>query len=197
MAIMGSKDQNAPLQTFIHSASDEGLSSITSLIVGSKNAVLIDPPHLIADGRSVVKWIKETTTLPLKAIFVTHHHPDHFYSADIILDAFPAAQLYAAPYVRAGIDREYDDKVVYWNEMLPGKMVERPRKPDPYPFSFFVIDGNPESPIMLLGPVQGDTVDHTLFWLPREKTIICGDAVYARSTHVWSVSTTRSSQTTN
>jgi hypothetical protein len=32
-----------------------------------------------------------------------------------------------------------------------------------------------------------DYMDHTLFRLPAEKTIICGDAVYRRSTHVYYV----------
>lgn len=41
------------------------------------------------------------------------------------------------------------------------------------------------SPVMLLGPVQGDTVDHTLFWLPVEKVVVVGDAMYARTTHMW------------
>ena len=36
-----------------------------------------------------------------------------------------------------------------------------------------------------MGPVQGDSVDHTLFWLPQEKVVVTGDAVYARSTHAW------------
>ena len=48
-----------------------------------------------------------------------------------------------------------------------------------------MLPGDPTSPIVLLGPVQGDSVDHTLFWLPQERTIITGDAVYARSTHAW------------
>jgi hypothetical protein len=62
---------------------------------------------------------------------------------------------------------------------------ENPKKPDVYPYSFFILPGDESSPIVLLGPVQGDSVDHTLFWLPQERTIITGDAVYARSTHAW------------
>jgi glyoxylase-like metal-dependent hydrolase (beta-lactamase superfamily II) len=54
-----------------------------------------------------------------------------------------------------------------------------------YPYSFFMLPGDPSSPVVLLGPVQGDSVDHTLFWLPTERTIITGDAVYSRSTHAW------------
>lgn len=54
-----------------------------------------------------------------------------------------------------------------------------------FPYSFFTLPGDTASPVVLLGPVQGDSVDHTLFWLPSEKIIITGDAVYARSTHAW------------
>lgn len=174
------------LETFIHSSSEKGFSSVTSLVVGSNVAVLFDPPFLVPDAHSVVKWIKKTTQVPLKAVFITHHHPDHYLSANPILEAFPAAILYAAPYVCAGIDREYDEKMKYWPAMVGKENVpERPRKPTPFNFSFFQLDGNPGSPIILLGPIQGDSVDHTLFWLPKERVIICGDSFYARSTHVW------------
>ncbi|KAK1819056.1 hypothetical protein LTR12_006502 [Friedmanniomyces endolithicus] len=101
------------LQTDHLVSSEKGLSSVSTLILGSKSAVLIDPPFLVPDAKAVVDWIKKKTSLPLKAVFVTHHHPDHYC------------------------------------------------------------------------PLQGDSVDHTLFWLPTERTVICGDAVYARSTHLW------------
>lgn len=174
------------LQTFTHSSSERGLSSVTTLIVGTQTAVLIDPPFLVPDANSVVSWIKETTTVPLQAMFVTHHHPDHYFSANPILDAFPGCRFLAAPYVRAGIDREYDDKVHYWPQVFGADNVPAaPARPEPYPYSFFSLQGNPESPVVLLGPVQGDSVDHTLFWLPREATVVCGDTVYGRSTHLW------------
>ncbi|OQV07332.1 hypothetical protein CLAIMM_11783 [Cladophialophora immunda] len=174
------------LRTFIHSSSEKGLSSVTTLIVGESLAVLIDPPFLIPDANSVVEWIKKTTQATLKAVFITHHHPDHYFSANPILEAFPSATLYAAPYVCAGIDREYDEKVKYWPSVFGKENVPaQPRKPTPFNFSFLQLEGNPTSPIVLLGPLQGDSVDHTLFWLPTERVIICGDSVYARSTHVW------------
>ncbi|KAH1307148.1 hypothetical protein KXX11_004409 [Aspergillus fumigatus] len=175
-----------PLQTYHHTSSIKGLSSITTLIVGASESILIDPPFLIPDALSVVRWIKETTENPLKAVFVTHHHPDHFFSANPILDAFPSAKFYAASYVLEGINREYDDKVKYWPTIFGRQNVpEAPRKPEVFNFGFFLLNGNPESPVVLLGPLQGDSVDHTVFWLPMEKTVICGDTVYGRSTHVW------------
>lgn len=153
-----------PLQTYHHSSSTRGLSSITTLIVGATESVLVDPPLLIQDAESVVRWVKATTTTPLKAVFVTHHHPDHFFSANPILNAFPSARFYAAPYVLAGINREYDDKVKYWPTIFGKESVpEAPRKPEAFNFTFFVLQGDPESPVMLLGPLQGDSVDHTIF----------------------------------
>ena len=86
------------LQTHFISSSEKGLSSITTLIVGSKAAALIDPPFLVPDANAVVDFVKQTTSLPLKCVFVTHHHPDHYFSANPILDAFPGSELFAAPY---------------------------------------------------------------------------------------------------
>ncbi|CBF75876.1 hypothetical protein AN3565.2 [Aspergillus nidulans FGSC A4] len=175
-----------PLTTYHLSSSTKGLSSITTLIVGTEEAVLIDPPFLKPDGEAVTSWIKKTSSKPLKAVFVTHHHPDHFFSANSIFEAFPEAKFYAAPYVLAGINREYEDKVKYWPSVFGAENVHvAPRRPEAFDFSFFVLNGDPASPVVLLGPLQGDSVDHTLFWLPSEKTIITGDAVYGRSTHVW------------
>lgn len=54
-----------------------------------------------------------------------------------------------------------------------------------YPYSFITLKDNPTSPIMLLGPVQGDSIDHTIFWLPIEKVVVTGDCMYGRSVHAW------------
>jgi glyoxylase-like metal-dependent hydrolase (beta-lactamase superfamily II) len=175
-----------PLQTHHHIASVKGLSSVTTLIVGSTQCALIDPPLLIDDAKSVNTFVKAHTSLPLAAVFITHHHPDHYFSANPILDAHPTAKIYAAPYVRAGIDREYDEKIEYWPTVFGKENVSaKPTKPEVFPYSFFLLKGDEGSPVCLLGPVQGDSVDHTLFWLPTERTIVTGDAVYARSTHAW------------
>ncbi|TNY20646.1 beta-lactamase [Rhodotorula diobovata] len=174
-----------PLEVHYKIHSEAGLSSISTLIVGSEACVLIDPPFLIPDAKELIAFIKDKTSLPLQAVFCTHHHPDHYFSANPILEAWPESSFYAAPYVLAGIEREYDEKIVYWPSLYGDLVPKQPRKPDPYPFSFFLLPGNTNSPVILLGPVIGDTVDHTMFWLPREKVIITGDCMYGRSTHVW------------
>lgn len=119
------------LETHIHVNSEKGLSSISTLIIRVKSTVLIDPLVLLSDAEDIVQWIKSKTTCPLQAIFVTHHHPDHYFAANAILDAFPTAKSLTAPYVRAGIDLEFDAKLPLMQGMFPGQIAELPRRPDP------------------------------------------------------------------
>ncbi|GAA5841622.1 hypothetical protein JCM11251_004234 [Rhodosporidiobolus azoricus] len=173
------------LEVYYKINSVQGLSSITTLICGAEACVLIDAPFLIPDAKEVIEFIKEKTSLPLVAVFVTHHHPDHFFSANPILEAWPESRFLAAPYVCEGIELEYEEKVKFWPSLYGDLVPKNPRKPEPYPYSFFILPGNSNSPIFLVGPVQGDSVAHSMFYLPREKAIITGDCMYSRNVHVW------------
>ncbi|OOF95726.1 hypothetical protein ASPCADRAFT_506562 [Aspergillus carbonarius ITEM 5010] len=164
------------IQTHHHSSSTNGLSSLTTLLTTPSSSLLIDPPFLLPDAQATLTWITTLTPHPPVAIFLTHHHPDHFFSTNPILSAFPEAKFYAAPYVLARINNEYDQKRTYWPTLLGEDLVPTtPRKPDPYPFSFFCLDGEV---VVLLGPVQGDSVEQTVFWIPgfwgRKRGMLAG-----------------------
>jgi glyoxylase-like metal-dependent hydrolase (beta-lactamase superfamily II) len=188
--ILSAPSNNAALlQTYTQSSSGHGFCSMLTLIVGKTSAVLVDPPFMIADAEALLKWIKTITNNPITAIFTSHHHPDHFWSANIVIESYPSAKLYAAPYILndilSDILKEYEAKPPFVQNLLGAKASMRPTKPEPYPWSFFLLDGNASSPIMLLGPMQGD-YNSTIFWLPAERTLIAGDIIYARDIHIWS-----------
>lgn len=173
------------LKLYTHVASESGLSAVSTLIVGTKGAVIIDPPLLLQDAQSLISFVRSKTPNPISAVFTSHHHPDHYFTASLILEAYPAAQFFAAPYVTRAIDQEYDDQVAFWQEKAGfNKVQSRPLKPSSYEYSFFTLPDDMTSPIILMGPVQGNCADHTIFWLPTERTIVAGDVVFARSTHV-------------
>ena len=117
---------------------------------------------------------------------MTYHQPGHYFSANPVLHAFPKAKFYTAPYVRARIDREYDEKVVYWLEVFGRENVPRsPQGPEPYSYSFFILEGDEASPVVLAWTcARRQCRSHTLLVASGE-TLIAGDAVYARSTHTW------------
>ena len=58
-----------------HISSETGLSSVTSIVIGSKSTIIIDPPSLIPDALSVAEQTEPLTSNPVVAVFVTHHLP--------------------------------------------------------------------------------------------------------------------------
>jgi glyoxylase-like metal-dependent hydrolase (beta-lactamase superfamily II) len=85
------------VETFVHQ--DVSLNMVSSLIIGSEAAVLIDLPLSISSAKSLITWVKEKTQKPVVALFTTHNHPDHYLGARTCLDAFPNATFYANPEV--------------------------------------------------------------------------------------------------
>lgn len=63
--------------------------------------------------------------------------------------------------------------------------MQQPVIPTPYDFTFFTLPGDEHSPVYLLSPLNGDTVDETLFWIPSISTLIAGDTVFSHDMHVW------------
>ena len=92
---------------------------VSSLIIGSQAAVLIDVPLIIPQAKELVPWISSHTSLPLVAVFATHFHPDHYLAAHIILESFPQANLYATEKTVALIKDIIEGKVSdYPNQII-------------------------------------------------------------------------------
>jgi glyoxylase-like metal-dependent hydrolase (beta-lactamase superfamily II) len=78
-----------------HTNNDASFNMVSSLIIGSEAAVLIDLPLAIPQAKSLVDWVRNTTDKPLIAVFTTHFHPDHYLSGAAFLSHFPEAKYYA------------------------------------------------------------------------------------------------------
>jgi glyoxylase-like metal-dependent hydrolase (beta-lactamase superfamily II) len=112
--------------------------------------------------------------------------------ANAILDAFPEARFYASLQTVEAINNEAW-RTKDWIKMFgPEKIPAEPKVPEVFNHTFFTLEGDEMSPIHLLSPLQGDTVDHTMFWLPTEGVIVAGctlqgvylmlgDTVYGRT----------------
>ena len=70
------------------------VNMVSSLIIGSQAAVLIDLPLAIPEARSLAAWVRNITEKPLAAVFTTHYHPDHYLSGGAFLEFFPDAKYY-------------------------------------------------------------------------------------------------------
>lgn len=187
---LGLTSLRSRLQTDYYVSSDLGFNSVSTLITGTEAAVLIDPSFFLTDARECATWIKtKIGAKELSAIFVTHHHPviprqcetdfkDHYFGANAILESFPNARLYATPETLAAIHNEIEDKIPHWREVFgPERIALQPQIPEPFQHTFFTLKGDETNPIHLLAPLQGDTIDHTIFWLPKERVLITGNII--------------------
>src|SRR5688500_1763276 len=94
----------SPLKVEVLRTSAGSRDSKAALIMAEHDAVLVDPPFTQADAHRVVAIVLDSGKR-LTHVFVTHDHPDHYFSMDVIAEAFPDAQIVAHPTVVADIWR--------------------------------------------------------------------------------------------
>jgi glyoxylase-like metal-dependent hydrolase (beta-lactamase superfamily II) len=102
-------------------------SPITStLIMGSREAVLVDPPLTIAQAGEVGDWIAASGR-ELCGIYVTHGHGDHWFGAIPLVQRFPGVTVRAtkgtAKMMTAQNDPQF--RADFWDRVRP--VAGRPR----------------------------------------------------------------------
>lgn len=145
-----------------------------TLIKGEKKAVLVDAPWTRADAHRLVALILDSG-LELETVIITHDHPDHFFSMEVISDAFPDAKIVANPTVVADIWHSLPLKVKRWYPIMGVNAPRHPTAPAELAGDTVTLEGHD---IKVLGPMQGDHVHATAVWLPESRTLISGDLVF-------------------
>ena len=146
----------------------------SALIEGEHDAVLVDPPFTKADAHRVVAMVLDSGKT-LTHVFVTHDHPDHFFSMDVIADAFPDAKIVAHPKVVEAIWRSLPFKVARWSPMLGANGPAHPSAPAALEGDTIMLEGQE---LKVLGPMWGDHAISTALWAPGVKALFPGDLVF-------------------
>jgi glyoxylase-like metal-dependent hydrolase (beta-lactamase superfamily II) len=170
----------APLKVEVMQTSVNSLYTSITLIEGKKGAILVDAPFTRADAHRVVAWILESG-LDLQTVYVTHDHPDHYFSMEVITQAFPNARVVSAPEVVADIRKSIPAKVKRWGPMLGANGPRYPTAPAPLTERFLMLEGQR---IEVIGPLQGDHSNSTALYVPSAKTLIAGDLLFNQM-HLW------------
>ncbi len=170
----GAQDESPPLTVEVLRTSAGSLHSNAALIMGERDAVLVDPPFTKADAHRVAAMVLDSGK-HLTHVFVTHDHPDHFFSMDVLAEAFPDAQIVAHPDVVAAIWRSLPFKVRRWSPMLGPNGPAYPSAPDALESDTILLEGRE---LKVLGPMWGDHEISTALWAPGIKALFPGDLVY-------------------
>lgn len=113
----GPKQHQLVVKTHVNA----GLSfnMVSSLIIGSEAAVLIDMPLAVPEAKELAAWARNTTDKPLVAVFTTHFHPDHYLSGGAFLEMFPTAKYYASSRAIEHMKSEAPAQVCITHTLIP------------------------------------------------------------------------------
>lgn len=169
-----------PLTIEVLRTSEGSLHVNSALIMGEREAVLVDPPFTLADAHRVAGMVLDSGKV-LTHIFVTHDHPDHFFAMEVLTEAFPNARVVAHPTVVADIWRSLPFKVVRWSPMLGANGPAYPSAPQALTSDVLMLEGHE---LRVLGPMMGDHRHSTALWIPAIRALLPGDLVF-NEVHLW------------
>jgi glyoxylase-like metal-dependent hydrolase (beta-lactamase superfamily II) len=162
----------------VFTGQDFALSNNAVLICGQREAVLIDTCLVLSDAARLVDMIRASGKT-LKAVYITHAHPDHYFGNGVVQEAFPLATFYARQGV---IDfmREYRAKLVHWRELFGDEMPRSLPMPVALEGESTSLEG---SEIRFVDLPIAETVHSTAFYVPAERAVIVGDLIFSHTHH--------------
>jgi glyoxylase-like metal-dependent hydrolase (beta-lactamase superfamily II) len=176
----GAYAQDGALSLKVITSSPGSLNTKFTLIQGETEAVLVDVPFLRSDAYRLVADILDSGKT-LTTIIVTHAHPDHYFSLDVLRDAFPNARAIAAPVVVADVWTSFPARLAFWQPQIGAQAPRYPMIPTAFDETSFELEGHR---IEILGPFTGDAPNSTAVYVPDLDAVIAGDIVF-NQVHVY------------
>src|SRR3989442_6155879 len=172
----------ADLQLDVYTAPPEGLGVASTLISGPSEAILIDSQFRNSDAEKLADKIVASGK-KLKAIFVTHAHPDHYFGTAVLRKRFPGVPVYMTKAALKEFRRTVDAKIKHWGPIYKDEIPTEVPPPQKLPSRKLKVDGQV---VQIVRDLQGDAKGPTnsYVWVPSASAEVAGDIVFQR-THVW------------
>ena len=153
-----------------------GYDVTSTMIIGERDIVLIDPQFSLSEAHKLAAEILETKKR-LATIYSTHPHPDHLFGLAVLKQAFPAAKIVALPATVNAAKTGWPARQKFWvatyGDNIPGP---DPVLPEELTTPVLTLEGE-EFPIT--GGVQGaDGPGNSFVWVPSLRAVITGDIVF-------------------
>lgn len=146
----------------------------STLILGEREAVLVDPPFTREQTQQVGDWV-ERSGKRLAYIYATHGHGDHWFGTGQLLERFPDAIPYATEGTIGIMRRNIQGREQFWDADFPGLIPDSPLVYRPIPADGFTLEGHR---IEAVEVGHTDTDDTTVLHIPSIGLIVGGDVVY-------------------
>jgi glyoxylase-like metal-dependent hydrolase (beta-lactamase superfamily II) len=144
----------------------------STLIMGSKDAVLTDPGMTIAQAQVLGDWVASKGRR-VTDIFITHGHGDHWFAAGPLVERF-GARVVASPGTIAQMEFSASTRPLLWDRVYTG-LPPTPVTAVPVPDNRFALEGH-ELVIVEVG--DSDSADTTVLHVPDLELVVAGDVIY-------------------
>jgi glyoxylase-like metal-dependent hydrolase (beta-lactamase superfamily II) len=168
------------LSTDVFLASEEGLSSTATLVYGERDAVLVDVPFLLTDGLRLAAWVLDHDRA-LRTVFVTHAHPDHWFTLPVLASTFPDARIVALPEIVDEIRAISDKKFAQWRPVYGAKIPAGPLVPEPLDGEVMELEGEQ---LEIRRVDQADSAPASTVFIPSLETLVAADLAF-QGTHLY------------
>jgi len=148
----------------------------STLIYGSRDAVVVDSFITLQQARAQADWIGSTGK-NLTTIYATHGHGDHFFGASVLLERFPNAHLVAASSAIQVMKEQTSPEFVakFWESRFPNQLPKRLVVAQELSTNVIELEGDR---LMAMPLGFTDTAGTTCLHVPSLELIAAGDAAY-------------------
>jgi glyoxylase-like metal-dependent hydrolase (beta-lactamase superfamily II) len=183
----------AKLALDVFTAEPAGFGVTSTLIYGPTEALLVDAQFRGSDATKLAARIRAIAPgRKLKAIVVSHPHPDHYFGLPTLLHEFPGTPVYLSSQGLKDFDATVAQEIATWSKVYGNEIPATVGRPLTAP-ARFTVDG--ETLEHATG-VQGDahTPDNAYLWIPSLRALVASDLAYSGA-HVWLADSTAATRT--
>jgi glyoxylase-like metal-dependent hydrolase (beta-lactamase superfamily II) len=164
-----------PLATKVVYCDEPGFEVASVIVTAKTDAVLLDAQWTLSNAHRLIAEILETGK-DLKTIYLTHAHPDHYFGAGTIAEAFPRARVVAVPSEAEMINKQFFGKMEIWESVIGAHNVSRKTvHVEPLEEEYLELEGQR---LEIIPRVIGDMSYNTMVWIPSIKTLYASDVLF-------------------
>lgn len=167
-------------QVVTHTVRPAGFYANAHLIMGQKDAILIDALMLKADVERVVGMIRFEEK-NLTTILITHPHADHYLGLDILKAEFPNAKIVATKGVADAIRENAAADIAYWKPTYGFSLTDKFVVPEVLEGDTLELEG---ATLQVIELPAAESIHPTVVYFPAMKAVFTGDLAYSEI-HLW------------